>query len=112
MACSRITRCYTSLERKKNRVAGKINFPGNPFMSKEPTRPPEYHAQEKPDFEEQPESAPAGGPSEFPDKRLVKADICFSTFLPLHFLQTTLSASEIDDTKVSKTVSQSLQRYS
>jgi hypothetical protein len=48
----------------------------------------------------------------FPDKRLAKVEICFSTFLLSHFLQTTLSASEMDETKVSKTVSQSLQRYS
>jgi len=63
-------------------------------------------------LDEQPESAPADVPLELPDKRLAKVDICFSIFLLSHLLQTTLSASEIDETNVSKTVSQSLQRYS
>ena len=74
--------------------------------------PPVCHAQEKPDFEEQPESEPTGAELEVPDRRLANVDICFSTFLLSHFLQTTLSASEMDETKVSKTVSHSLQRYS
>ena len=85
---------------------------GSPYILKEPTRLPGYQAQEKPDFDEQPDRAPAGAPLELPDKRLAKVDICFSTFLLSHFLHTTLSASEMDETKVSKTVSQSLQRYS
>jgi len=76
------------------------------------TWPPECHAQEKPDLDEQPERAPAGAPLELPDKRLENVEICFSTFLLSHFLQMTLSASEVDETKVSKTVSQSLHRYS
>jgi hypothetical protein len=42
-------------------------------------------------LDEQPERAPAGAPLELPDKRLAKVDICFSTFLLSHFLQTTLS---------------------
>jgi len=79
---------------------------------KEATRPPECHAQEKPDLEEQPERAPAGASFELPDNRLAKVDICFTTFLLSHFLQTTLSASDMDETKVSNTVSQSLHRYS
>jgi hypothetical protein len=75
----------------------------------EPIRP---YAQENPDLEEQPESAPAGALLDPLDKRLLKDDICFLTFFLPHFLHTTLSASEIDETKVSNTVSQSLQRYS
>jgi hypothetical protein len=63
-------------------------------------------------LDEQPERAPAGAALELPDKRLANVEICFSTFLLSHFLQKTLSASEMDETKVSKTVSQSLQRYS
>jgi hypothetical protein len=81
-------------------------------MLKVPTLAPEYHAQEKPDLDEQPERAPAGAPPVLPDNRLAKVDICFSTFLLWHFLHTTLSASEIDETKVSKTVSHFLHRYS
>jgi len=81
-------------------------------MVKEPARLPGCHAQEKPDLDEQPDRAPAGAALELPVKRLAKVEICFSTFLLSHFLQTTLSASEMDETKVSKTVSQSLQRYS
>ncbi len=81
-------------------------------MLKEPTRLPECHAQEKLDFDEQPESAPAGALLEPPDNLLENVEICFSTFLLSHFLQTTLSASEMDETKVSKTFSQSLHRYS
>jgi hypothetical protein len=75
-------------------------------------RLPGYHAQEKPDLEEQPERAPAGALLVPPDWRLAKVEICFSTFLPSHFLQTTLSPSAIHETKVSKTVSQSRHRYS
>jgi hypothetical protein len=60
----------------------------------------------------QPERAPAGALLELPDTLLEKEEICFSTFLLSHFLQTTLSASDIDETKVSKTVSQSLHLYS
>lgn len=70
------------------------------------------HAQENPDLDEQPDKAPAGALLELPDKRLEKVEICFTTFLLLHFLHSTLSASEIDETKVSNTFSQSLQRYS
>jgi hypothetical protein len=81
-------------------------------MLKEPTRLPEYHFQEKPDFEEQPERAPAGTLLELPGNRLEKVEICFSTFFLPHFLQTTLSPSSMDETKVSKTVSQSLHLYS
>ncbi len=83
-----------------------------PMYIKGATWPPGYHAQEKPDLDEQPERAPAGAPVELPDKRLANVDICFSTFLLSHFLQTTLSASEMDETKVSNTVSHSLHRYS
>ena len=81
-------------------------------MMKGADLPPVCHAQEKPDFEEQLENVPAGAELELPDSRLANVDICFSTFLLSHFLQMTLSASEMDETKVSKTVSQSLQRYS
>jgi hypothetical protein len=79
---------------------------------KRATWPSECHAQEKPDLDEQPERAPAGASLELPDKRLENVEICFSTFLLLHFLQMILSASEVDVTKVSKTVSQSLHLYS
>jgi hypothetical protein len=83
-----------------------------PIYIKGATWLPGCHAQEKPDLDEQPERAPAGAPVELPDKRLANVDICFSTFLLSHFLQTTLSASEMDETKVSNTVSHSLHRYS
>jgi len=83
-----------------------------PLYNKGAVPAPGCHAQENPDLEEQPERAPAGAPLVLPDIRLAKVEICFSTFLLLHFLQTTLSASEIDETNVSKTVSHSLQRYS
>jgi hypothetical protein len=79
---------------------------------KEQTLLPLCQAQEKPDLEEQPERPPAGAGPELPDKRLVNVEICFTTFLLSHFLQTTLAASEMDGTKVSKMVLQSLQRYS
>jgi hypothetical protein len=84
-----------------------------PCISKKPSRLQLYYAQEKPDLEEQPESAPAGAAfDELPAMRLENEEICFTTFLLSHFLQFTLSASDIDETKVSNTVLQSLQRYS
>jgi hypothetical protein len=73
---------------------------------------PECQAQENPDLEEQPEKAPAGLSPELPDNRLAKVENCFSTFLPPHLLHSTLSASAAEDTKVSKIVLHSLQRYS
>jgi hypothetical protein len=73
---------------------------------------PECQAQEKPDFEEQPERAPAGLSPELPDNRLAKVENCFSTFLLPHLLHFTLSASAAEDTKVSKIVLHSLQLYS
>jgi hypothetical protein len=81
-------------------------------MLKEPNQPQLHPAQEKPDLDEQPEKAPAGALLKLPDNRLEKVEICFSTCLLLHFLQTTVSASVMDETKVSKTVSQSLHLYS
>ena len=83
-----------------------------PIMLKEQALLPVYHAQEKPDLEEQPERAPVDEPPEPPDRRLENVEICFSTFLLLHFLQITLSAAQLDETKVSKIVLQFLQRYS
>jgi len=79
---------------------------------KEPTQAPGNQAQENPDLEEQPERAPAGAPLLLPVMRLENEEICFITFLLLHFLHTTVSASVVDETKISKTFSQSLHRYS
>jgi len=73
---------------------------------------PECQAQENPDLEEQPEKAPAGLSLELPDNRLAKVENCFSTFLLPHLLHSTLSASAAEETKVSKIVLHSLQRYS
>jgi hypothetical protein len=106
-------KCFTSLKinKKKGLPVGNISR-RQPLYVKGVSPDPENHAQEKPDLEEQPERAPAGAPLLLPAMRLENEEICFSTFLLSHFLQTTLSASDTDETKVSKTVSQSLHRYS
>ena len=70
-----------------------------------------YHAQENPDFEEQPESAPEGMDDLPLFMRKLEVEMVFLTFRLAHFLHLTVSAED-KDTSASKCALQSLQTYS
>ena len=69
------------------------------------------HAQENPDFAEQPESAPDGMVDPPPVMRKLEAEMVFMTFRLSHFLHL-IDSAEDKDTRASKCSLQSLQTYS
>ena len=76
------------------------------------TRAAVNYAQEKPDFDEQPESAPAGILLEPVDMRKLAADMVFWIFELPHFLQVTSRTASHDVTNDSKSARHSWQRNS
>jgi len=78
----------------------------------QPDRPHHFQAQEKPDFVEQPESAPEGMELEPDEIRKLEAEMVFLTMLLEHFGQTTSAEASAEVTMVSNKALQSWQRYS
>lgn len=68
-------------------------------------------AQENPDFDEQPDSAPEGMEEPLPAMRKLDAEMVFLTSRLPHFSHFIVSP-EVRDTRASKCVLQSLQTYS
>jgi len=81
------------------------------FMSCKPHGFDCGQAQEKPDFDEQPESAPEGIEDRPEPMRRLAADTVFLTCTLLHFGQETVSG-EVVDMSTSKCSLHSLQTYS
>jgi hypothetical protein len=77
-----------------------------------PTWPHSVYAQEKPDFVEQPESAPEGMEFEPDDIRKLEAEMVFFTALLPHFGQVTSAAVSVEVRMASNRFLQSWQRYS
>ena len=78
----------------------------------QPDRLHRYQAQENPDFEEQPDSAPDGMELDPPEIRKLEAEMVFLTLLLLHLLQVTSPAASAEVTMASKRALHSWQRYS
>lgn len=78
----------------------------------QPDRPHDFQAQEKPDFVEQPESAPEGMEPELEAIRKLEAEMVFFTALLPHFGQTVSVAVSVEVTMVSNRALHSWQRYS
>jgi hypothetical protein len=77
-----------------------------------PDRPPCFQAQEKPDFVEQPESAPEGMELEPEEIRKLEAEMVFFTAPLPHFGQTISMAVSVAVTMASNAPLHSWQRYS
>ncbi len=77
-----------------------------------PPWPQSVHAQEKPDFVEQPESAPEGMELEPEAIRKLEAEMVFFTTLLPHFGQAASLAASVEVTMVSNRALHSWQRYS
>ena len=78
----------------------------------QPDRLQRFQAQEKPDFVEQPESAPEGMELELEEIRKLEAEMVFLTLLLPHFGQTTSLVASAEVTMVSNSPLHSWQRYS
>lgn len=78
----------------------------------QPDRPHRFQAQEKPDFVEQPESAPEGMELDPEEIRKLEAEMVFFTAWLSHFGQVTSLADSAEVRMASNRFLQSWQRYS